>query len=80
MGDILKVCWVASGGCGCRTFVEGVLLDSPDLERIFRFYSARFQIEFAFRDAKQYLNLNDGPVHSQAILHFHFNIVFAARF
>ena len=63
---------------------EGVLLDGTDLdlapERIFRFYGARFQIEFAFRDAKQHLGLNDGQARSQARQHFHFNIVFAALF
>ncbi|MCY4522791.1 MAG: transposase [Caldilineaceae bacterium] len=58
---------------------EGVLLYSTDLdlapERLFRFYGAHFQIEFAFHDAKQHLGLNDG----QARLHFHVNIVLAAR-
>ena len=41
---------------------------------------ATFQIEFAFRDAKQHLGLNDGQARSQAKLHFHFNMVFAALF
>ena len=63
---------------------EGVLLYSTDLdlapERIVRFYGARFQIEFAFRDARQRLGLNDGQARSQAQQHFHFNIVFAALF
>ena len=61
-----------------------MLLYSTDLdlapERIFRFYGARFQIEFAFRDAKQHLGLNDCQARAQAKLHFHFNIVFAALF
>ena len=56
---------------------EGVLLYSTDtdlsLERIFRFYGTRFQIEFAFRDAKLHLGLNDCQTRSQAQLHFHFN-------
>ena len=83
------------GSAGCRWCTscraaptpgtkEGVLLYSTDLdlapERIFRFYGARFQIEFAFRDAKQYLGLNDGQARSQARQHFHFNLVFAALF
>ena len=63
---------------------EGVLLYSTDLdlepERIFRFYGARFQIEFAFRDAKQHLGLHHGQARSQARQHFHFNIVFTALF
>ncbi|MXZ25006.1 MAG: hypothetical protein F4Y80_09100 [Caldilineaceae bacterium SB0665_bin_21] len=49
-------------------------------ERIFRFYGVRFQIGFAFRDAKQHLGLNGGQARSQAKLHFHFNVVFAALF
>ena len=56
---------------------EGMLLYSTDTElepeRIFRFYGARFQIEFAFRDAKQHLGLNHGQARSQARQHFHFN-------
>ena len=63
---------------------EGVLLYSTDTELapecIFRFYGARFQIEFALRDAKQHLGLNDGQARSQAKLHFHFNIIFAVLF
>ena len=63
---------------------EGVLLYSTDLEltpkRLLRLYRARFQIEFAFRDAKQHLGLNDGQARSQAKLHFHFNTVFASLF
>ena len=51
---------------------EGVLLYSTDTdlapERIFRFYGTRFQIEFAFRDARQYLGLNYGQTRSQARL------------
>jgi hypothetical protein len=43
-------------------------------------YGARFQIEFAFCDAKQHLGLDDGQARAQTKLHFHFNIVFAALF
>ena len=63
---------------------EGMLLHGTDLdlapERIFRFHGARFQIEFAFRDARQHLGLNHGQARSQARQHFHFNLVFAALF
>ena len=79
----LQVVYVLPRGADPQT-KEGVLLYSTDLalgpERIFRFYGARFQIEFAFRDAKQHLGLNDCQARSQAKLHFHFNIVFAALF
>ena len=79
----LQVVYVLPRGADPET-TEGVLLYSTDLdlepERIFRFYGARFQIEFAFRDAKQHLGLNHGQARSQARQHFHFNIVFAALF
>ena len=79
----LRVVHVLPRGADPQT-KEGVLLYSTDLdlapERIFRFYGARFQIEFAFRDAKQHLGLNHGQARSQARQHFHFNIVFAALF
>ena len=51
-----------------------------DLVRLFRFCRARFQIEFAFRDARQHLGLQDCRARSQARLDFHFNVVFAALF
>ena len=79
----LQVVYVLPRGADPQT-KEGVRLYSTDLdlapERIFRFYGARFQIEFAFRDAKQHLGLNDGQARSQARPHFHFNLVFAALF
>ena len=65
----LQVVYVLPRGADPET-KEGVLLYSTDLdlepERIFRFYGARFQIEFAFRDAKQHLGLNHGQARSQA--------------
>ncbi len=51
-----------------------------DQVRLFHGYRARFQIEFAFRDAKQHLGLNDGQARSRTKLDFRFNIVFAAFF
>ena len=79
----LQVVYVLPRGADPRT-KEGVLLYStdPDLApaRLVRFYHARFQIEFAFRDAKQHLGLNDGQARSRDKLHFHFNAVFAALF
>jgi len=54
---------------------EGVLLYgtalAPVPERIFRFYGSLFQVEFAFRDAKQYLDFNDCQTRSQVRLHIH---------
>lgn len=40
---------------------------------ILRFYKARFQIEFIFRDAKQFAGFSDCQARDQAALHFHFN-------
>ena len=40
---------------------------------IYRYYKARFHIEFVFRDAKQFAGLTDCQARDQAALHFHFN-------
>ncbi|HVF28578.1 MAG TPA: transposase [Pyrinomonadaceae bacterium] len=40
---------------------------------IFRFYKARFQIEFIFRDAKQFAGFSDCQARDKEALHFHFN-------
>ena len=46
----------------------------PDLAAatIYRYFKARFQIEFLFRDAKQYTGLCDCQARSQQSLDFHF--------
>lgn len=46
--------------------------DLPALD-IYRFYKARFQIEFLFRDAKQFTGLSNCQARCQKALHFHFN-------
>jgi len=40
---------------------------------IYRYYKARFQIEFIFRDAKQFTGLSDCQARRQESLDFHFN-------
>ena len=45
---------------------------------IYRFYKSRFQIEFLFRDAKQFTGLNDCQARSQNALNFHFNLSMTA--
>ncbi len=54
-----------------------VVLFSTDTELcaadIFRFYKARFQIEFIFRDAKQFAGFSECQARDQAALHYHFN-------
>jgi hypothetical protein len=57
--------------------VRYVVLFSTDLDlcayNIFYFYKARFQIEFIFRDAKQFTGLTDCQARSAYKLDFHFN-------
>ena len=44
-----------------------------DAREVVRLYRLRFQVEFIFRDAKQYTGLSDCQARSQARLAFHFN-------
>lgn len=59
-----------------------VLLFSTDTElaaeKIFQYYSSRFQIEFVFRDTKQHLGLEDCQSRGRKTLHAHFNFVMTA--
>ena len=54
-----------------------VLLFSTDLtqsaEQIYHFYKLRFQVEFIFRDAKQFTGLSDCQARNVKKLDFHFN-------
>jgi hypothetical protein len=56
---------------------QPVLLFStdPNLDpwKIYRYYKARFHIEFLFQDAKQYTGLADGQMRTVDRLDFHFN-------
>jgi hypothetical protein len=49
-----------------------------DALTVYRYYKARFQIEFLFRDAKQFTGLTDCQARSQAKLNFHFNACLSA--
>lgn len=49
-----------------------------DALTIYRYDKARFQIEFLFRDAKQFTGLTDFQARSQAKLNFHFNASLSA--
>ena len=49
-----------------------------DAQALYRGYKARFQIEFLFRDAKQFTSLSGSQARSQAKLHFHFNASMSA--
>ena len=44
-----------------------------DAKTLVRYYKARFQIEFIFRDAKQFTGLCDCQARDQKRLDFHFN-------
>ena len=49
-----------------------------DTQTLYRGYKARFQIEFLFRDAKQFTSLSACQARSQAKLHVHFNASMSA--
>ena len=57
--------------------IKNILLFSTDIEltgeQILEYYRARFQIEFIFRDAKQFTGLSDCQSRSGQRLDFHFN-------
>jgi len=58
------------------------VLFSTDVEldalSLYRYYKARFQIEFLFRDGKQFAGLTDCQARSQTKLDFHFNASLSA--
>ena len=49
-----------------------------DARKIVQYYKARFQIEFIFRDAKQFMGLCDAQTRDQKRLDFHFNAALSA--
>lgn len=59
-----------------------IVLFSTDVEQdpteIYKLYTLRFQIEFLFRDAKQFTGLADCPARDCVKLEFHFNASFTA--
>jgi len=48
-----------------------------DGRKVVVFYGARFQIEFLFRDSKQFTGLTDCQSRAEAVLDFHFNAALA---
>jgi hypothetical protein len=76
--DVRIAYWV----CKTESCLSFALLFSTDTEldalSIVRYYQARFQIEFLFRDAKQFTGLMDCQARSEEALHSHFNASFAA--
>ena len=61
---------------------RSALLFSTDValsaQTIYRYYKARFQIEFLFRDAKQFTGLSDCQARSVSKLRFHFQMSLSA--
>jgi len=59
-----------------------VILASTDLEQeagqVVAYYRLRFQVEFLFRDAKQFTGLEHSQARSEAKLDFHFNMSLAS--
>jgi len=51
---------------------------SLSAQTIYRYYKARFQIEFLVRDAKQFTGLSDCQARSASKLRFHFNASLSA--
>ncbi|MDQ3255455.1 MAG: transposase [Acidobacteriota bacterium] len=51
--------------------------DDLSATTIFTYYAARFQMEYLFRDAKQFAGLTHCQARDQASLHFHFNASFS---
>jgi hypothetical protein len=58
-----------------------IVLASTDLEldggQLVTYYVARFQIEFLFRDSKQFTGLTDCQARAETVLDFHFNAALA---
>jgi IS4 transposase len=58
-----------------------IVLASTDLalegRKLVKFYGARFQSEFLFRDSKQFTGLTDCQSRAAAVLNFHFNAALA---
>ena len=78
---IIKVVYAKFLNKGQMTNRYGVYF-STDLElsgkRIYRYYKARFQIEFLFRDAKQHTGLTHCQARSENKLYFHTNTALTA--
>jgi len=69
---IVRVRKLESNGNYCDAFLFSTDL-AQDTFEIYEFYTARFQIEFIFRDAKNFTGLNDCQSRDAQRLHYHFN-------
>jgi hypothetical protein len=80
LGRDLRVVVVVRREKGKRRRLAVLFSTDTTLEakQIYRYYKARFQIEFLFRDAKQHPGLGDCQARDKAALSFHFNASLAA--
>lgn len=71
----IKLCMVFNGHQGKKSTPNLYFSTNLDIsgEKIYQFYQNRFQIEFLYRDAKQYTGLNSCQARSENKLNFHFN-------
>lgn len=77
----IKLCYLELLANGQATGKYRVLFSTDlklDGHTIYRYYKARFQIEFLFRDAKQYTGLTQCEARSESKMHFHYNAALTA--
>ena len=78
---VIKVAYVQFLNQGKPT-TRYALFYSTDLDlqakKIYRYYKVRFQVEFLFRDAKQFTGLNQCQARSENKIHFHINAALTA--
>jgi hypothetical protein len=70
---ILVVAIFCEGRLGAMLFTTDLTLSA---EQVYNFYTARYQIEFVFRDSKSFNGLEDCQARSQKRLDYHFNASF----
>ncbi|MCI5164389.1 MAG: hypothetical protein D3917_20740 [Candidatus Electrothrix sp. AX5] len=77
VNSVLLECNVRIAYIGKKGSDSYAILFSTDVNLdgflIYKYYKARFQIEFLFRDAKQYTGLTHCQARSENKLYFHFN-------
>jgi Transposase DDE domain len=76
----IRIVYLVNSSNPERKMVAMLFSTDPNLspESIYAYYKARFQIEFIFRDAKQFTGLCDCQSRQEASLDFHFNASLSA--
>jgi hypothetical protein len=79
VGDIKHLTFVGEHeDCKLYSAVVNCVILKRDSRIVYLCNKARFQIEFLFRDAKQFTGLCDCQARSESALHSHFNACFTA--